>query len=322
MIAFHPLTNEPVFSWFGGSREGATDVAVYVMEGDKKFVIGDDVNLPAWNPILVPYEDDIVIFMKLGTFCDRWQTFTCRLSEIKVPTGISYKEMNVIPAGLNGPVKSAPIFVDGDLVCGSSVETQLDWTSYIEVYRMDGYKPAFKFRSDPLTVEKKEYERIHSFTGRPVSARTMGVIQPTLWCRDGTITAFMRSSRGLGNIYVCHGFIEHDRAAFTQPKATAFPNPNSAVDVVYFEDEDRLFLIYNPDKELRAPLVISEIKMGHPANPVYEIVDTMVIRDEVPEDEPTMTNELSYPYAIGHEGKIHLTYTYGRSKIEYCVIEV
>ena len=48
----------------------------------------------------------------------------------------------------------------------------------------------------------------------------------------------------------------------------------------------------------------------------------LIIKDEVTEKNPFISPELSYPYMVEQEGKLHLVYTYGRTRIEYIVIEL
>ena len=314
-----------VSAWFGGSREGQPDTAIYLhnLNNDKKTIsIGTKDMVPRWNPILVPIGKKLYLFTKSGIFCDRWQTFIHDITDWA--NDITEKEIyhtaKVLPAGLNGPVKSKPL-IDFDGVnrimrCGSSVETIYDWSSYIESFTInpdDTFQ--FAFRSIPLSIENKI---TYSNPINGVTERSLGIIQPTIW-KDIKMRAFFRSSRGLGKIYYssCVG------GEWQVPIPTNLPNPNSAVDVVY--TNNRLFLVHNPDKVYRSPLVISEIKMiGVEYNNVaeFKIVDSIEITKEVDGNIRVISPELSYPYLIEHDGNLHLSYTYGRSLIEHCIISV
>lgn len=320
-IAF--FKDHPVFAWFGGSREGAFDVAIYLnnLKGDGETIsIGDDDQMPRWNPILFPLKNKLFLFEKAGVFCDRWQTFIHDITDWD--NGITKKEikgtMSVLPSGLNGPVKTKPLHIEEkDLIlCGSSVETFYDWTSYIEEYEVKGRHFSFKERSKPLHIKEK-----HDFTHtNGVTTKTLGVIQPSLWMeKDRSIKAFFRSSHGLGKIYISTATISEDGKSYqwTTPKPTNFDNPNSGIDTIYFNDN--LYLVYNPYKNTRQPLVISKIKQNGCTQ--FEEEDSLIIRNEVTEDFPFITQELSYPYIVEHKGLLHLVYTYGRKTIEYVVIE-
>jgi len=321
-IAFYKW--HPVFSWFGGYREGQPDVAIYLRNlnnDDKTIVIGDKDTVPRWNPILVPIKDKLILFEKSGMFCDRWQTFIHDISDWTndITNKEIYSNAYILPAGLNGPVKSCPLVIDNSLICGSSVETLYDWSSYIETYNIPESTPnrlEFRMRSNPLIVaEKKTYK--DSFSGK--MGRTLGIIQPTLWQTGSILNAFFRSSKGLGKIYYSRGDIGFGK--WENPIPTNLDNPNSAVDVVYYND--RLFLIHNPDPDYRRPLVLSEIKINVGENLAKcDIVDQIVITENVDEKFSLISQELSYPYMIEQDGNLHLVYTYGRSQIEYVTIEV
>ena len=126
--------------------------------------------------------------------------------------------------------------------------------------------------------------------------------------------AFFRSSRGLGKIYhSCRWTKEVDGVdEWSSPALTNFENPNSGVDTIYHND--RLFLVYNPSSEQRSPLVIAELDED------FCIVDELVVEEKV--KEGTYSQELSYPYMVEKNNKIHLVYTYGRCTIEYVTIEI
>jgi predicted neuraminidase len=309
-IAFY--NDKPIYAWFGGSREGAPDVAIYIQCDDKLYTWQITQSVPMWNPILFPYKDKLFLFAKSGVFCDKWTTFMADISNI-LNDDFDIKKCNIqmLPAGLNGPVKTKAI-IDGHgfIHCGSSVETIYDWTAYEEVYTMENNVLKYNSRSEPLTVPKKTYT--HYFYGKRT---TTGVIQPSLWIdKNHNINAFFRSSTGLGKIYhsVAKYRTKHDYLyeKWTEPKETHFDNPNSGVDTVYFNG--RLFLVYNPSQTNRCPLNLVEI------NNDFEIINEVCIEDKI--DSRSNTNELSYPYLIEWDSKLHLVYTYGRSKIENVTI--
>ncbi len=296
---------QPVFSWFGGSREGDPDCSIYLQYNGKVLSLAND-GLPKWNPILFPYNDKLFLFIKSGVFCDRWQTFIMDISNLFDSGKIS--GVSMLPAGLNGPVKTKPIVKNGIIYCGSSVETSYDWSSYIESYIYDDSSSSLIFanRTSPLTVPKKVYKDVIG-----MDKVSLGIIQPSLWVdKNGNMNAFFRSSRGLGSIYYsCSKDEAHE--IWSQPSPTKFDNPNSGVDTVYMNNS--LYLVYNPSKETRVPLVISKIE-----DQLFEEIDTLVVEKEF--KVLVNTQELSYPYMVGNDGMLHLVYTLGRSKIEYVVI--
>lgn len=316
--------DKPVYAWFGGTREGLPDSAIYIQSGDKIATIGSEDVIPRWNPILFPYKDELFLFVKMGRFCDCWATVIYNISNIfDENCNISGLKPQILPAGLNGPTKTKPIIFKGFVYCGSSVETICDWSGCIEVYEV--VKGSFRLvhRTDPITVDKIVYQDLYGS-----KKLSQGIIQPSIWFENKSKThnvfhAFFRSSRGMGKIY--HGSYEwyknredlkYDavrKLYLNKPEPTQFKNPNSGIDTVYFDK--RLFLVYNPSIEARMPLVIHELDED------FDIKDEIIIKKEM-NDDKTYTQELSYPYMIEHDGKLHLTYTYGRSKIENVTIEV
>jgi predicted neuraminidase len=330
------FNDHPVFAWFGGSREGAGDVAIYLhnlKDEGKTIIIGNTDNVPRWNPILFANNDRLFMFEKSGTFCDRWQTHLHDVTSWDEDTDERHVRTTeqVIPAGLNGPVKTRPVVNNGTIYCGAAVETHYDWTSYIEYYQID---PDGNWiddgRSNPIHVKDKKVF-VNPQSGRP--QRTVGIIQPAIWLEDGgtwnTKHAFFRSSRGMGKIYYSRE--NEDTGLWTDPSPTNLPNPNSGVDVATYEG--RLFLVSNPSETLRHPLVIQEIvRVSENSDTEWKVVDEIVVREGLEEQDlprveagrrtGCVSGELSYPYMIENDGVLHLAYTYGRSKIEYVTISI
>ncbi len=309
-VAFHK--NHPVFAWFEGTREGAPDVniRIYNQNGDKESTfIGKDDSFPRWNPVLFEIDNDLYMFEKIGTFCDRWQTIVHNLSN----SNGDKREIQILPAGVNASVKTKPIILKDKMYCGSSVETMLSWTSYIEEFSIPTRKRfdliEFKDRSLPLTVPSVEFE--DQFKTKHLSK---GLIQPSVWHDGKNLHAFFRSSYGLGRVFYSRT-IGEDIKRWTIPTKTNIPNPNSSVDTVFYKD--RLFLVCNPSETIRSPLSILELDES------LNTIDTFIVDSSSPlVKDLAYSNELSYPYMIEHEGKLHLVYTYGRVKIKYVVVEI
>lgn len=323
-IVFHPQ-GHPVFAWFEGPREGHANVFIrlYNLNGDgKSILIGDKDMMPRWNPILFEKDGQIYLFEKMGEFCDRWQTLFHNVT--KWSNDITFKEIiantQILPAGLNASVKTKPIFYkdppNSDLMfCGSSSETMFDWASYVECYRIENDKLIPVYKTNPLSTEKVKYQ--NPFTG--AVSRSLGLIQPTLWIdeSDGfpVINAFLRASYGLGYVYHAKTLTwggDNPFRKWSIPEQITIENPNSSVDVVYYKN--RLFMACNPVKTGRLPLVIFELDKD------FKIIDHISICDSI--QEQTISQEASYPFMIENNGKLHLTYTYGRSRIEHVIISI
>ena len=309
--------DHPVFAWFGGIREGNPDSAIYVQYKDQVMCMGEHIPLAYWNPILFTIKDELFLAYKRGEFCDRWTTYILNITGIEQDTNILNKRVpQAIPAGLNFCTKTKPYIDSGGWIhCGSSVETREDWTSYEEIYTYYDGKFIFDDRSKPLTVEKQKYSYRDRFYQERTGV-TSGIIQPSIWVDNkNCYHAFFRSSRGLGKIYHSHKESSSwGDGEWTDPKPTDFDNPNSGIDTVY--TDNRLFLVHNPSKTNRCPLVVSEL------NDDFDIVDEIVVQSEIDLSDHTLTKELSYPYMIEENKELHLVYTYGRTKIEYIKINI
>lgn len=324
--------DHPVFAWFGGTREADSDVAIYINnihDDGKTIVIGNKDYLPRWNPILFPYNNKLFLFEKIGEFCDRWASCIHEISSWK--HDITEKEvretMQILPAGLNGPVKTKPIEHNGLVYCGSSCENILDWSSSIEAYFLDYGKWQLISRSKPIVVSQKVPYR-EPMTGRTLLSK--GVIQPSLWIDEGDswsdhggkIQCLMRSC-GLNKVYYSeHSYnIEDGWIGKSEAIPTNLPNPNSSIDTVFYNGF--LYIACNPQDNSRSPLVLLKVDRleEHDGIMKLNIVDRLVIQDKV--EQPNMnfcSKELSYPYMVQKDGEIHCVYTYGRALIEYTVI--
>lgn len=304
--------DKPVFAWFGSNiAEGAPDCAIYIQYNDKIATIGKDDQLPRWNPILLTHKNKLFLFIKIGAFCDRWNSLIYDISDIFEDNFDIQKIIpQIVPAGINGPVKTKCIEKNGLIYCGSSVETIIDWSSYIEIwsYNKESDSLIFIERSSPLTVDKVMYN--DPYYGRRMSN---GIIQPSLWAdKKGNMNAFFRSSRGLGKIYYSFSNNETNDIWYP-PKPTHFENPNSGIDTVYLNG--RLFLVYNSSDKTRYPLVIEELE-----DDMFTTIDRAVIA--IAPDKDCYSPEFSYPYLVENKGLLHLVYTRQRTAIEYCVISL
>jgi predicted neuraminidase len=311
------FNNHPVFAWFSGSREGAEDVhlCLYNLHGDGKIIkIGSEDNLPRWNPILFAYNDRLFLFEKVGFFCDRWATFVHDITNWGhvVPEKEIRATGKVLPAGLNGPVKTKPIVHDDIIYCGSSVETIFDWSGFIESYKIKNNEFIFLERSNPLYIK----EKFTYVDDVGITRKSLGLIQPSLFIKNNKHNAFLRASRPFGKIFYSY---ENKAGTWATPQPTNLLNPNSGIDTLVYKDS--LYLAYNPSSTKRLPLVISKISQKSDECLFYKVEDEVLIRENANCNGRAFYSELSYPYMIEHNNLFHLVYTYARTAIEYCIIQ-
>ena len=210
--------------------------------------------------------------------------------------GETWGAIERLPAGLLGPIKNKPIAMsNGEILCGSSVETWASWTCWAEVIGIDGRWSRF----GPMIYP--EFEK------RP-PGQLAGLIQPTVWeSSPGRITSLMRSTIDVAR--VAQSVSTDFGRTWSPAESTALPNPNSGIDAVRTSD-GRVVLCYNPSSTARTPvsLAISE-----------DDGETW----GAPFDLETGAPEFSYPAIIqASDGLIHVTYTHRRTRVAHAIVEL
>src|SRR2546430_6467659 len=117
-----------VTAWFGGTREGASDVGIWLSrhvtgEWTRPIEVAtgiqpDGGRYPCWNPVLfdVPGRA-LMLFYKVGPSPQSWWGMV-RTSH---DSGRTWSGARRLPVGILGPVKNKPVHLsDGTLVAGSS----------------------------------------------------------------------------------------------------------------------------------------------------------------------------------------------------------
>ncbi len=277
-------------AWFGGTDEGRPDVKIWLSRYDGKSwspleMVAQEAGFPCWNPVLFKSRSGMLfLFWKAGPNPMTWTGYVRQSTD----AGMTFGPVEQLPAGLLGPIRSKPIqLADGIILAGTSVESHRAWACWVERSKDDG-KTWRRF--GPISVP-----------GHP-----WGIIQPTLFQKsDGTLVMFVRS-RGIG--FICRAESKDGGETWTDAKPMELPNPNSGCDIVQTA-KFGLFLVYNPVKKGRTPLVL-----GHSADEgkTWKTVHTF-------EDQP---GEFSYPAIIqAADGRLHVTYTWNRTHIKHVVLD-
>lgn len=278
-------------AWFGGKEEGAEDVGIWLSRWDgKTWSTPEEAakaeGVPCWNPVLFKTSnDEIILFYKAGKNPQEWSGLLKRSTD----GGKTWSKEELLPAGILGPIKNKPILLtDGNLVCGSSVESWKTWTCWMEI-TPDGGKTWSKY--GPLAY--------------PGELR--GVIQPTIFLdREGNLRMLCRSTNRIGSI--CSALSKDGGKTWSELKSTGLPHPNSGIDAADLKD-GRIVLIYNHTKNDRYPLNVGVSKDG---GDTWEMKATL-------ESEP---GEYSYPAVIQtSDGLVHTTYTWKRERIKHVVLD-
>ena len=299
---------ELMTAWFGGTREGAQDVAIW---GSRRTVGGwsapvelaREAGQPAWNPVLFHTGDGTLwLYYKVGPSPMTW-TAARRFSRDE---GRTWSEIERLPAGLVGPVRAKPLVMsDGTIVSGSSVESYRSWAAWVERSTDNGRTWS---KIGPITVPRTVARRNPrggspaQVPGAPEWDFTDGLIQPSVVEVKGQrLRLYARATSSIGKICVAES--SDGGVTWSEARPTELPNPNSGIDAVRLRD-GRTVMIYNHTEKGRTPLNLAVSRDGEHWTMFRAL-----------ESEP---GEYSYPNVIqGADGDLHIAYTWKRQRIRY-----
>ncbi|MDQ0875258.1 putative neuraminidase [Paenibacillus sp. V4I3] len=284
-----------IAAWFGGTREKAGDVAIWVSHrGDGGWTppvkVADQEDVPHWNPVLFRNNEGVLfLYYKVGTSIAEWETMVIR------STDNGYMWSPPIPLvegdkGGRGPVKNKPIVLhDGTIAAPASLEPA--WDVFVDL-SADGGETWNRSETVPLD------------RSRMIGS---GIIQPTLWeSSPGYVHMFTRSIEGA--IYRSDS-VDGGRT-WCPAYPTELPNNNSGIDLVKL-DNGTIALIYNPTrpetgkkKGPRTPLVI---RLSQDNGLTWE--------NEFLLDEGE--KQYSYPAIVASGLNLYVTYTWKRERIAF-----
>jgi predicted neuraminidase len=298
-----------IAAWFGGTREGAADVAIWgsIRRSDHGWSapieLARESGIATYNPVLFHTKDGrLWLYYKFGPHPTGW-TGARRFSGDE---GRTWSPIQHLPAGLYGPIRAKPLVLDnGTVVSGTSVESYRSWACWIERSTDNGKTFA---KIGPVTVAP-EFVKPAAPTIVPDEApnpfdwdKTEGIIQPSVvWLGGHNLRLYARSTARTAKICVADS--NDDGLTWTQAHPINLPNPNSGIDAVTLRD-GRIVLAYNHTDNGRTPLNLAVSRDGEH----FEMFRVL-------EQEP---GEYSYPALIqGSNGDLHITYTWNRKRICY-----
>ncbi len=279
-------------AWFGGSDEGATDVAVW---GARKAAgswsapveLARESGAAIYNPVLFHTRDGVLwLSYKFGRSPSSW-TGALRSSGDE---GATWSPIRHLPAGLYGPIKNKPLVLDdGTVVAGTSVESFNSWACWVE-RSTDNCRSWTRF--GPIAFPGEDY----------------GIIQPTIFPTGaGRLRMLVRSTQRIGRI--CYADSSDGGKSWTEARVTSLPNPNSGIDAVALKD-GRVVLVYNHTERGRTPLNASVSKDGGTTWTMFQTLESG-------------PGEFSYPAVIqSADGDVHITYTWNRLRIKRAMISL
>ncbi|HVO34884.1 MAG TPA: sialidase family protein [Gemmatimonadales bacterium] len=284
-----------VAAWFGGSREGATDVRIWLTRETTggwtppvpvaTGVTTDGARYPCWNPVLFrPLPGVLRLYYKVGPSPSAWWGMVSTSGD----GGRTWGAPSRLPSGLLGPIKNKPVEIgNGTLLSPSSTERpDGQWNVHFELSRDAGRT---------WTTVAPEVR---------AGAPRIDAIQPSVLVhRDGRLQAVGRTRSGR----VFETWSLDSGRTWSALALTSLPNPNSGLDALTLRD-GRHLMVYDHSTRDRSPLVVAVSVDGTHWN-------TVLVLESGPE-------EYSYPAVIQtRDGLVHVTYTWRRQRIKHVVID-
>jgi predicted neuraminidase len=278
-------------AWFGGSREGARDVGIWLARrGENEWSkptqvaegkASDGKPQPCWNPVLFqPKDGPLMLFYKVGASPRTWHGMLTTSDD----DGATWAPARPLPDGFLGPIKDKPVQLsDGAVLCPSSTED-------------DGWRVHFE-RSDDRGRDWSKTDPLND-------GKTIEAIQPTILSHaDGRLQALGRSRQGK----VWQAWSKDGGKTWGAMEFTELPNPNSGIDALTLAD-GRQLLVYNHTAKDRSPLNVAVSEDGRTWKSALVL-----------ETDP---GEYSYPAVIqDRDGLVHITYTWKRRRIKHVVVD-
>lgn len=284
-------------AWFGGTREGASDVGIWVSRrvGGKwtapvevaTGVQPDGTRFPAWNPVLFELRTGtLALFYKVGPNPREWWGMV----RTSADDGRTWSDARRLPDGILGPIKNKPVrLASGTIIAPSSTETPQTpstWRVHFERSRDNG--ATWSLSRPPASDGGTAIEAIQP----SILTHTGGRLQAVGRTRSGRVFETWSADAG---------------ETWTPVTLTELPNPSAGTDAVTLKD-GRHLLVYNHTPKGRTPLNIAMTRDGKAWQPALVL-----------ESEP---GEYSYPAIIQTaDGRVHITYTWRRERIRHVVVD-
>ncbi|WP_282935351.1 sialidase family protein [Paenibacillus sp. RC67] len=291
---------EVIAAWFGGTREKAGDVAIWISHRRDgvwmpPLKVADQEDVPHWNPVLFRREDGVLfLYYKVGSSIAEWETRVTRSLDNGITWSISAPLVEGDKGG-RGPVKNKPIVLhDGVIAAPASLEP--DWDCFVDL-SVDGGETWRRSETIPLD---------HS------CLRGKGIIQPALWeSSPGNVHMYTRSTEGA----IYRSDSQDGGKTWCMAYPTELPNNNSGLDLVKM-DNGILALVYNPVRT-------EEGKKKGPRTPLvmrFSIDNGLTWDNELLLDEGE--GQYSYPAIIASGNDLLVTYTWRRERIAFYQLTV
>lgn len=290
------IPNGLLVAWFGGTRESAPDVGIWVArytgtqwEAVQKVTACagvDGAPQPCWNPVLVVNAGVVHLFYKAGPNPREWWGVERQSTD----NGRTWSAERRLPAGILGPIKNKPLILpSGAWLSGSSTEAI-----------GDGSGP-WRVHFERSTDAGRTWTRIEP----AANDKSVDAIQPALLLHPGgKIQAIGRTRQQK----LFSTWSSDDGRSWSALSLLDVPNPNAGIDAVSLKD-GRYLMVYNPVLDARTPLSVALSDDGETWHRLLDL--------------ETAAGEYSYPAVIQTaDGRVHITYTWRRERIKHAVVEL
>jgi predicted neuraminidase len=312
-----------VAAWFGGTHERHPDVCIWLRRFEHgrwlpEVRVADGVQhdakrYPCWNPVLFqPRRGPLLLFYKVGPTPSTWWGMLTTSPD----GGKTWSEPRRLPEDILGPIKNKPVeLADGSLLCGSSTEDpQRGWRVHLE--------------------RTTDLGRTWELIRLPEATNPFDSIQPAILTHaDGRLQLLCRSKERA----ITTSWSADRGRTWTPLVPSGLFAPNSGIDAVTLADGRQLLVYNHRDPMAPAPANSKVNALGPPAGSVRHAAEDWDVRwplnvalsdDGVNwkmvltlEDQPRKDG-YAYPAVIQtRDGRVHITYTWGRVKIKHVVLD-
>jgi predicted neuraminidase len=304
---------ELLSAWFGGTKEGAPDVAIWTSrfsngEWSKPVEVAREPNTPTWNPVLFHTHDGrLWLYYKAGPNTGSWSGARMWSAD----EGRTWSASQRLPAGLLGPIRAKPlVLADGTIVSGSSVEAYETWAAWIERSTDNGITWR---KMGPITIAETQDKAEPPYPDPPMDSPELrakdhgprqfeGIIQPSVVSLGVHHLRLYARSRSLAAKIVVADSLDNG-LTWSPTHFLDLPNNNSGLDAVALKD-GRIVLIFNDTPRGRSPLNLALSRDGEH----FRVFATL----------EQGSGEYSYPAIIqSPNGDLDMTYTWHRTAIKH-----
>lgn len=288
-------------TWFGGTKEGAPDVKIWLARKPKggewqtPVSVADGGGKTVFNPVLVQLKGGDIQIYYCSPDIDTGQFITSS------DNGHTWSDPRQLPEGFVGPIVNKPVYMDdGTIIAGSGLQGNPGKRIHVERSKDNG-KTWTKVGpiSDPTNTKYK-------------------IIQPTILVHSQKrLQILARTNEKHKDAKLAQTWSEDGGLSWSPVTDATLPNNNSAVDAVTMDD-GRHLLVYNHStredpiggRKGRGILTVAVSKDG--IN--WEAAAVLEYR--------TGKVQYSYPTVIQtKDGLVHVTYSWHRVRIKHVVID-